>query len=696
MVFAVRERSDTRPLALKWIPPSRVDPRALRELWAGRRISHPHVLSPRDGGECEAGVWILMDRAEGSLADASDRDPEGLWPRLVGATRGLAALHRAGILHRDLKPSNVLLVEGQARVSDFGLARVAGASTLTGTGVVLGTPGYLAPEVAQGERASAASDVFALGCLWYRCLTGRLPIPGSDPVRLLLGSARGEIDAEPLRIEGVPEAAALVLSTCLSYEPGARPLDLEKLADDLEERAPGLPSSRPGTTLLPDDAPMESSGLSPRGGGVPGTASSPTDRRGPWRLAAVAAAVALGLSTGWQSFPGARESTVSGPAPDPAASEDPQPDPVRELAEAVARSLRWDTSRLPAVPPDPLDERAALERVPGIARCYALVRSGAPIAGLPPDLRRDLGRLAGRLMARGFPDPLHPFLAAGTAGAEPPDAGIDVVHTETGIEELVQEMRTTCQALRQGRRPEGWDQDLPGPARALIAFAKSVDDPDGWSGVPGLLIRSGASGRRLAMDRFAAAVRTFETLVHSTFRRISRPGGETLAERILETRSWRVLLKAVGPLAALRLDVLTLIGGPPEGRAATVLAAKLASDQAIFLRLALGDPDPARRQAFDWSYRAAHASTIGGAAQLLDTVAARARFELLQAAVKYAGREEAVTRVREVLEPLFACPVPRAREEVERLNGALRRWGADDPRNLDALAALFPDRGDPG
>ena len=151
-----------------------------REALAAARLSgEPGAITIFDVGEWEGRPFIVMEYlAGGSLEDRLRRDgaqpPARALAWLEQAAAALDAAHRHGIVHRDVKPANLLLNErGELRVADFGIASAAGMDSMTLTGTVLGTAGYLSPEQAQGERATPASDLYALAVVAYELLERR-------------------------------------------------------------------------------------------------------------------------------------------------------------------------------------------------------------------------------------------------------------------------------------------------------------------------------------------------------------------------------------------------------------------------------------------------------------------------------------------------------------------------------------------
>src|SRR5207253_2617084 len=144
------------------------------EIRLAARLQHPHILSVYDSGDAGGLLWFTMPFVEGeSLRDRLSRDHQLSIPEALRIGREVALAldfaHRHGVVHRDIKPENILLIDGQAMVADFGIARaLTGEGGLTHTGLSVGTPGYMSPEQASGEHGlDARSDIYSLGCVIY-------------------------------------------------------------------------------------------------------------------------------------------------------------------------------------------------------------------------------------------------------------------------------------------------------------------------------------------------------------------------------------------------------------------------------------------------------------------------------------------------------------------------------------------------
>ncbi|SFC43490.1 bifunctional serine/threonine-protein kinase/ABC transporter substrate-binding protein [Streptomyces aidingensis] len=225
-----------------------------REVQHARRVTSAWAV-PVTGADTEAPrPWMATAFVPGpSLAEAVTRCGP-LPPRAVlilarMLARALTAVHAAGLVHRDVKPQNVLLGPDGPRLIDFGIARPAeGATTLTGEGMVLGTPGFLAPEQAEGRTGATgpAADVFSLGCLLAYAATGRPPFGTGTPDALLYRTVHDEPDLSGL--DGAEHAPlAALLRRCLAKDPAARPAP-EALDAEITEDVPDG-----SVSWLPDD-----------------------------------------------------------------------------------------------------------------------------------------------------------------------------------------------------------------------------------------------------------------------------------------------------------------------------------------------------------------------------------------------------------------------------------------------------------
>jgi serine/threonine-protein kinase len=215
--------------------------RVLREAQAAARLNHPGIVTLYELGE-RSGRAVLVSELVPGATLAELREAGGLSDRDVGELAAdlcdaLAHAHSQGVVHRDVKPENVIVRHDahagkRAKLMDFGVARIAGARTLTAAGEVVGTLAYMSPEQAEGLAAGPPSDVYSLGLTLYEAWSGEHPVAGATPAE----TARriGNL-ATPLREvrPDLPPAIATAIDACLDPDPGVRP-DPRELRDRLE------------------------------------------------------------------------------------------------------------------------------------------------------------------------------------------------------------------------------------------------------------------------------------------------------------------------------------------------------------------------------------------------------------------------------------------------------------------------------
>ncbi len=259
LVFLAEDLALRRPVALKVIRPdlARADPgswqRFLREARAMAAIRHDNLVTVYQAGQDGDTAFLAMELLDGeTLLDRLRR--EGTLPPTEVARvgrevcAGLAAIHARGLVHRDIKPANLWLEVGTDRVKilDLGLVRgLQESDGLTGSGLVVGTPSYLAPEQARGKRLDARADLFALGCVLYQLCTGRVPFPGDTPAAQIAALAADDpVPVRELSPEVSPALAALI-GRLLSKDAEDRPGSAAEVADQLSRAGRRLAKAAP-------------------------------------------------------------------------------------------------------------------------------------------------------------------------------------------------------------------------------------------------------------------------------------------------------------------------------------------------------------------------------------------------------------------------------------------------------------------
>jgi eukaryotic-like serine/threonine-protein kinase len=359
----------SRPVAVKVVRADlATDPefraRFQREVAVARRVSGPFTAPVIDADLDGPEPWLATSYVAGpSLADAVSE--HGCLPAAsvlelaAGLAEGLCAIHAAGVVHRDLKPSNVLLAEDGPRVIDFGISLAAETTPLTRLGMVVGSPGFMSPEQAEGRDVGPSSDIFSLGAVLAFAATGEGPFgTGSAPTLAY------RVVYSPPGLEAVPADVRPLIERCLDKDPGRRPTARDLLA--------GQGACQPATGWLPEPmtrtfaqqppAPtVTAARLTPPRGQVPSAPPSPRRRRG--RSLAIAALVtgllaasaAGGIALAASAHPsagmGAGQAVPAPAATAPVSSAPPASAPASTQAEPAAAPSTSSATPPPSMSP---------------------------------------------------------------------------------------------------------------------------------------------------------------------------------------------------------------------------------------------------------------------------------------------------------------------------------------------------------
>jgi len=378
-VYKVRNRNLERLEALKVLNETRAATagfmeRFIQEARIVASLEHPAIIRVHDFGSAGDLLWFTMSFIDGpSLALKLDRHgrlhEEEVARLAVPLLDALDYAHARGVIHRDIKPENVLLdAAGRPFLSDFGIAKVGGGIARTGTGFVLGSPGYLSPEQLQGEPVDGRSDLYSLGITLYEALTDSVPFDSEEALATVVRRISEEVEPLSKRVPGIdPELERIVLKA-LARNRSARYADAREMKADLEgflakaypeegptDREPStgvlaVPVPVPASAPAPAPATVPENGLLPDG--VAGTFEAPTVRKRarffPLALAAIAVVViAFLIRTSGRVAPTSAETPpvpenrigIPKPAAPPAFVEEPTLVPPADLSEKCAGKI---------------------------------------------------------------------------------------------------------------------------------------------------------------------------------------------------------------------------------------------------------------------------------------------------------------------------------------------------------------------
>ncbi|TWO73418.1 protein kinase [Caenimonas sedimenti] len=218
-----------------------------QEAKAAAGLNHPNVITVYDMGREGDWLYIAMEMLRGQelreLMNSGTLQLPVIVDLISQVASGLAAAHMRGIVHRDIKPSNIMVMDGRhAKIMDFGVARMQISEVKTQTGVMLGSPKYMAPEQVEGRGVDSRSDIFSLGSVLYECVAGSAPFSGTDLGTLLFDIVHGQPVPPSKRNPAVPEELDRIVARALRKDPGARYQDADLLAHELAQCAAHLMS----------------------------------------------------------------------------------------------------------------------------------------------------------------------------------------------------------------------------------------------------------------------------------------------------------------------------------------------------------------------------------------------------------------------------------------------------------------------
>lgn len=312
-VFRAHDPRLDREVAIKVIatayaegsgPGGEAEARFLRETRLSARLLHPGIVAVHDAGREGAEFYLVMELVEGEslahrLARGAFPTPDEALEIVAQAAEALAVAHAAGVIHRDIKPGNLLLTpEGRVKVSDFGIAKAMGESTeLTRTGMLVGSPAYMAPEQIKGAGLDGRADLFSLGVVLYELLLRRRPFPADTVTTLVYQILHEDPLSDPAIVASLPPAQARLLQECLAKEPGARIPDARTLAARARAAAgAALPAARPA--IAPEIGVGEAPTVLSATSRPVGEATSPTQPMGWPPAPAIAATEGTGTAAG--------------------------------------------------------------------------------------------------------------------------------------------------------------------------------------------------------------------------------------------------------------------------------------------------------------------------------------------------------------------------------------------------------------
>jgi len=244
VVYRARDPDTGRAVAIKVLPNQLASDAAFvnrfrREIVTLRRLDHPGIIRVLDQGTSDGAHFYVMECVEGRTLKARLEERRRLdlleaTDLVLAVARVLEHIHACGVIHRDLKPSNIMLTrEGQVKVTDFGIAKLVDATRMTATQGLLGTVEYMAPEQSQGRFVDPRADIYSLGVIYYRCVTGRVPISGTTTTEVLANLRAKQVERPIEWVPDIPPALSDLIMTMLEKDPARRVPSAKALVREL-------------------------------------------------------------------------------------------------------------------------------------------------------------------------------------------------------------------------------------------------------------------------------------------------------------------------------------------------------------------------------------------------------------------------------------------------------------------------------
>jgi serine/threonine-protein kinase len=355
-------------------------------------LSHPAIARVYDYGDPVPPhpAFLVMELVDGpSLAALLTAGPLGAAQTMdviAQVASGLQTAHAAALVHRDIKPANLLLAaDGQVKITDFGIAHVAGSVPVTSTGIVMGTPAYIAPERVSGASATPASDLYSLGVVAYECLAGAAPFTGKP---LEVAVAHRDLPLPPFP-HAVPAEVARLVGELAAKDPAARPASAGEVATRADRLREDLTEDVDGAAGWLYSVPASAAGIP-----APGPATAPAPALGtqarrarPRRIAVAASAAASVVALAVLAL-----AVAPGPARGPARAAAPAGRASRHVAAEPSPSVTPTRSPSPAASAAPAPGTVEVTAASLIGEPLGLVREQLQLLGLAVRVQRHLSR----------------------------------------------------------------------------------------------------------------------------------------------------------------------------------------------------------------------------------------------------------------------------------------------------------------